>query len=150
VKDPEMIRKAKIYDIKRKITNRGIRKLISYFPSNINKALIACESNLELDLLPILEMDRSIQSYEEQPHKLSYYDDYKRRWYTPDFLLNQAGVETVVEVKPKDKIKKCMGKLKEVEIAYSLLGKRFIVITDLAIRKEPRLSNSKFIWARLF
>ena len=141
-----MIKHPQIIDEKRKVTNRGFRKVIHYFPSLINKKLIACESGLECDLLHLLELDRaSIQSYESQPHKLIYYDDTKQRHYTPDFLINQSDAEIIIEVKPIEKLSLHVKKLQAVEIAYTIMGKRFVVLTDAYIRKQPRLDNTKLI-----
>ena len=141
------IRHPKILNVERKITNRGIRKIIYFFPSLINKSLVSCESGLEWDLLHHLELDHSaIQSYKSQPHKLVYYDRRKRRSYTPDFLINQSDVDLVVEVKPAEKLKARQArKLQEVEIAYAMLGLRFVLITDAYIRKQPQLDNAKYI-----
>ena len=141
-----MIKNPVIEPVTRKVTNRGPRRVISFFPSLINKKLVVCESKLEADLLFIVELDRSVQSYRSQPHKLVYYDENIKRSYTPDFLVHRSGHETVVEVKPQDKLSKWQKKMNEVEIAYGILGYPFVLLTEKAIRRQPRLSNAKYLF----
>ena len=140
------IKHPEIKSQKRKITNRGCRKVIYFYPSLINKTLVPCESGLEWDMLNLLELDRaSIQSYDSQPHMLTYYDGTKKRSYTPDFLIKNSATEIILEVKPIKKLPLHIKKLQAVEIAYAKLGKRFILLTDEYIRKQPRLDNAKLI-----
>lgn len=133
-------------DSKRKLTNRGARKIIYHFPSLINKKLIDCESGLEWKLCHLFEMDHaSIQSYESQAHKLIYYADKKKRSYTPDFLVNRSGADLVVEVKPVNKLQYHLDKLQQVKTAYEIIGKHFVLLTDAYIEKQPRLDNARKI-----
>lgn len=130
-------------DSKRKLSNRGIRKIIYRFPSLINKKSIDCEFGLEWKLCHLFELDHaSIQSYESQAHKMTYCVDEKKRSYTPDFLVNRSGTEIVVEVKPEKKVPDHLQKLQHVKAAYKLLEMQFVLITDTYIEKQPRLDNA--------
>lgn len=77
-----------------------------YFSSYKNKRQINFESKLEHDFYLLLEFDETVKSYQEQPFKVYYiYQDKKRR-YTPDTLVNYIdSTQKIFEVKPMFKIK---------------------------------------------
>lgn len=89
---------------------RSIKKshiaVTGYFSSFKNKRQINFESKLEHDFYLLLEFDETIKSYQEQPFKVYYiYQDKKRR-YTPDTLVNYIdSTQKIFEVKPMFKIK---------------------------------------------
>lgn len=59
-----------------------------YFASYKNKTQIAFESVLERDFYMLLEFDKDVISYEEQPITINYkYKDGSKRKYTPDCLV---------------------------------------------------------------
>lgn len=77
-----------------------------YFSSYKNKRQINFESKLEHDFYLLLEFDETVKSYQEQPFKVYYiYQDKKRR-YTPDTLVNYIdSTQKIFEVKPMFKIR---------------------------------------------
>lgn len=86
---------------------------------------VCFESKLEKDFLTYMEFDDAVLDVEEQPFTLEYSDaSGKRRSYTPDFLVTwkTAGCGAnpriewppmVVEVKPREKLRKHWGEYRE-------------------------------------
>lgn len=132
----------------RKITNTGTLKNIGKFPSIKNKRAVWFESLIERDFLYLIEFDRDVLKYQEQPFKIKYSLNGKKRVYTPDFLIERKEKKQVIEIKPQSKVEK-----KEF-IQFSTFMKdffaeekhEFLVVTDLEIRIEPKFSNIKTLW----
>ena len=135
-----MIRNSSIEDVQRKISTWSTRH---YFPTKGH--MIVCESRLEKEYVELMQFDRSIQSLKSQAHKLVYYDEGKKSSYTPDFIIERKDGKEIIEVKHSKSLPKHKQKLLDVEIAYSLLGLRFLVLTEEFIRKQPRLANAQLI-----
>ena len=128
----------------RKISNRGGFKVIGKFPSFKLGRMVWYESQLERDFCYLLEFDRDVISYSEQPFKLDYTLNGKRRRYTPDFLVIRSSRNPlVIEVKPESKIRNTDFKNfeKAVKTELESEGKEFRTITCSQIQKEPRISN---------
>ncbi len=60
---------------------------VGYFKSYKNNKQLAFESILERDFFTLLEFDRNVVEYEEQPLKLKYMLKAKNTRYTPDVLV---------------------------------------------------------------
>lgn len=131
----------------RKITKAGGRKLVSKFPSVKLRRIVRCESPLERDYVYLLEFGRA-KFYEEQPLRIRYYLDGKRRRYTPDFLVTVGEKKLIVEVKLESvALKK---KYRTLFAIASQICRRegyvFVVVTEKMIRVQPRLSNIKKLY----
>lgn len=88
----------------RKIKKSHI-SVTGYFSSYKNKRQINFESKLEHDFYLLLEFDETVKSYQEQPFKVYYIFQDKKRRYTPDTLVNYTNdTQKVFEVKPIFKI----------------------------------------------
>jgi len=131
----------------RKITNAGGRKLVSKFPSIKMGRVIRCESPLERDYVYLLEHGKA-KFYEEQPLRIWYYLDGKKRRYTPDFLVERNNKKQIVEVKPVKVVVKA-----EYQALFHIIsqvcrqeGYEFVVVTDEMIRVQPRLRNIKILY----
>lgn len=72
----------------RKISSYG--KAVGRFSSFKMKDLIHWESSLERDYFFILEFDQQVIEYYEQPLKIEYIFENKKRTYTPDILVKRA------------------------------------------------------------
>jgi TnsA endonuclease N terminal len=131
----------------RKITNKGIRKVIGKFPSMKLKKTIWWESQLERDYIYLLEFDPDVISYQEQPFTILYNASNKSRHYTPDFLVERVDKSQVIEIKPEaHKTKeKNIFLFKSVAPIFTEEGYEFLVVTDTMIRVQPRLSNIKLL-----
>lgn len=128
--------------------NTGTLKNIGKFPSLKNKTTIWFESHLERDFIYLIEFDKKIVKYCEQPFKVNYHIDKKSHFYTPDFLLSQENKKQVIEVKPHSKTEKEEFKSFSNLITEYLAGQgyEYLVVTDQTIRIQPRLSNIKLLW----
>lgn len=132
----------------RKPKNSGTLKNIGKFPSLKNKKIVWFESLLERDFIYLIEFDKQIIRYEEQPFKIKYKLNQKSHSYTPDFLIERQNKKQIIEVKPQIKTEKeefivfssSMKKLLASE------GYEYLVVTDSTIRLQPKLSNIKLLW----
>ncbi|MFK7114663.1 TnsA endonuclease N-terminal domain-containing protein [Flavobacterium oreochromis] len=122
--------------------------------TKINKP-IQFESSLERDFIYLLEFDRKVSSYLEQPVEIIYTDSKgKKRKYTPDFIVtyhDKFKKTEIIEIKYESELLKKKGDLEEkFECARKYCienGFVFKVISDKYIRDEKHvlLKNFKFL-----
>lgn len=122
---------------------------------NINsvKQPIQFESSLERDFIFLLEFDRDIKQYLEQPLEIVYNDESgKQRKYIPDFIITYYDRPTeIIEIKYESTLKAVKEELQMKFLAAKKYcekrGFMFKVITDKYIRDEKRieLQNSLFL-----
>ncbi|MGB7923487.1 MAG: TnsA endonuclease N-terminal domain-containing protein [Pyrinomonadaceae bacterium] len=132
----------------RKITNKGTKKCIGKFPSVKAGRNIWYESTIERDFIYLLEFDPDVVLYKEQPFRVKYTFDGKRRSYVPDFFVQRGDKFQVIDNKPAGKAITAANKLR-YRIFKSIFreqGYEFIVATDLQIRVGPLLGNVKTFW----
>jgi hypothetical protein len=67
----------------RKVSNRG-GNIIGKFPSIKMRRMIAFESLLERDFIYLLDYDKDVEWFEEQPLTIEYQHEGKRRHCIPD------------------------------------------------------------------
>lgn len=121
-----------------------------YFASYKNKRQINFESKLEHDFYLLLEFDETVKNYIEQPFKVYYiYQDKKRR-YTPDTLVNYVdGTQKVFEVKPIFKIQNDIELQEKIELQKQKIKEEknleLCIFTDVNIDKIY-LNNIKIIY----
>jgi hypothetical protein len=121
------------------------------FPSRKNGRMVHHEGMLELDAIYLFESSPRIVRYREQPITIRYPDEAKLRRYTPDFeLVLTTGEQIYVEVKPTASLQhqKVRHKLSCIAEHMRRSDKVFVILTDDAIRQEPRLSNLCWLWHR--
>lgn len=133
---------------------RSIKKshiaVTGYFSSYKNKRQINFESKLEHDFYLLLEFDKTIKSYQEQPFKVYYiYQDKKRR-YTPDTLVNYIdSTQKIFEVKPMFKIKNDVELQEKIELQKQKIKEEknleLCIFTDVDIDKIY-INNIKIIY----
>lgn len=128
--------------------NTGTLKNIGKFPSLKNKSTIWFESHLERDFIYLIEFDKSVVRYQEQPFKIKYFLNGKQLLYTPDFFVERQDKKQVVEIKPQSKAEKSEFVHFSKVITNHLAEKdyEYFVITDSTIRLQPRLSNIQLLW----
>ena len=80
--------------------NSGTLKNIGKFPSLKNKSTVWFESHLEKDFIYLIEFDKSVIKYQEQPFKIKYFLNGKPCIYTPDFFIEKPNKKQVIEIKP--------------------------------------------------
>ncbi|HCF6118221.1 TPA: TnsA endonuclease N-terminal domain-containing protein [Pseudomonas aeruginosa] len=84
----------------RQIIRKGHRNFAHFFPSIKNGRSIGCESFLESEYCFLLEYDREVVCYHEQPHCFDWRDAEQKYRYTPDFLVHRRdGSCHLIEVK---------------------------------------------------
>lgn len=110
---------------------------------------IGFESTLERDFITLMAFDTSVVDIEEQPVRINYVADGKRRHYTPDFLITRKDESVqLVEVKPSDVLEReaeiLAVKFSAAENYAAEQSWRFNVVTEQDIR-IPRLENAKFL-----
>jgi hypothetical protein len=128
--------------------NSGTLKNIGKFPSLKNKSIVWYESHLERDFIYLIEFDRNVIRYQEQPFKINYFLNGKRRFYTPDFFVERQSKNQVVEIKPQSKVKnqEFIRFSNQMTNFFAEKGYEYLVITDSTIRLQPKLSNIKLFW----
>lgn len=136
------------------MSTREIKKshisVTGYFSSYKNKRQINFESKLEHDFYLLLEFDKTVKSYQEQPFKVYYtYQDKKRR-YTPDTLVNYVdGTQKVFEVKPIFKIQNDLELQEKIELQKQKIKEEknleLCIFTDANINKIY-MDNIKIIY----
>ncbi|WP_051513329.1 TnsA endonuclease N-terminal domain-containing protein [Skermanella stibiiresistens] len=101
------------------------------------------ESQLERDLVYLLEFDPAVVSYREQPVTVHYEDAGRLCRYTPDFLVQMAYGLHVIEVKPARIAEEPEWRdLFERMVAhFAKEGAKYEVLTERDIRRQPRLDN---------
>ena len=73
---------------------------VGYFKSYKNNKQLVFESILERDFFTLLEFDKDVVSYEEQPLKINYQLKARNTRYTPDVLvIYKNGSKKIFEVK---------------------------------------------------
>jgi hypothetical protein len=116
---------------------------------------IQFESSLEKDFIYLIEFDRKVSSYLEQPIVIPYIDSKgKNRKYIPDFVVNyydKFRKDEIIEIKYESEL---LQKKEELEEKFESARKYcinndlvFRVITDAYIRDEKHilLKNIKFL-----
>ncbi|AFQ42443.1 TnsA endonuclease N-terminal domain-containing protein [Desulfosporosinus meridiei] len=133
----------------RKIQNTSSKKHTGIFPSEKNGRLIEWESLLERDYIYLLEFDRGVKSYTEQPLTLKTKLNGKTYKYTPDVLVVRDNISMLIEVKPKNKLiklkedEKFRAKVTAANSYCKEQGYKFVIVTDEDIRTGELLNNVK-------
>jgi len=108
------------------------------FYSAKNARHIKCESHLEVLVARLLEFQRNVVGYSEQPPALFFRVGRRRRRLTPDFIVHRRrGGDCLVEVKPEELAQTPDLKAKFAAAAESAAarGYRFVVLTERAVGK---------------
>lgn len=96
-----------------------------------------------------VDVDQNIATYRNHPATFGYIDKYGRvRQYSPDkLLIRNDGQWIFVEIKPYVLWVKetWQAKLKYLQGLFHSIHCHFIVVLDIDIRREPRLSNLKLM-----
>jgi hypothetical protein len=136
----------------REVSHRG-GNMIGHFPSLKLRRMVAFESLIEQDCLYVLDYERDVAFYEEQPLTVDYVWEGKARHYTPDFHVERVQAHELIECKPHSKVdtEENQRKFAAARAWCQANGWIFRVITDQALRTGPRLANIKLLtrYARL-
>ena len=120
------------------------------FYSRKNRAMMLCESRLEVDALLQLEFDDNVLKYVTQPCSVTYQNRNPPQRYTPDVLVAyRDGTYKFVEVKPFDKSIKPKFDAKFLRLqSYFLeeIGHPLGLITDKEIRVGKSAANLRLLY----
>jgi hypothetical protein len=137
-----------MYKPARKIVNTRSKKNIGFFPSKKNERLVAFESLIERDYIYLLEYDRDVICYKEQPLEINYRDSNRLKRCYPDFEVQRKGRKQLVEVKPHAKLVKILhdettiNKFNAVALYCDANGySDFKIVTEKDIRKGNAFKN---------
>lgn len=145
--------------VQNKVRKIGLkyRSLSGRFYSVKNNTEVIFESSLERDMIMMMEIDKYIKYYHEQPVKISFTDRLgKRRSYTPDFLmffhdgLKSENIKPLlIEVKFREDLRQNFGKYKEkfrAAIDFCKINNyEFRIMTEIEIRTKF-LENAYFLY----
>lgn len=133
----------------RKVVTRSGKRFRGKFPSQKMNKMVHWESLLERDAIFHFEYHPLVVKYQEQPSIEFYYDQHgEQHRYIPDFLVTfKDDSELLVEIKYVCDLasKKARDKYKAVAQRFEEQGRRFRIMTELDIRREPLLSNLQHI-----
>ena len=132
----------------RTVSNRGRRNVVGYFPSLKMRRMVQFESTLERDLIYLLDFDRRVAAFEEQPLKIVYQHEGKTLSYTPDFLAEFAsGQKMLLECKPCRFMnsEENQRKFSAAQVWCARRGWQFRIVTDEQLRAGYRVQNVKLL-----
>lgn len=133
----------------RTISNAGDRRVIGLFPSLKNSQMVAWESQLERDLLYLLEYRRDIARYACQPRRFDIWVDGGSALYTPDVeAIDTDGVIHYLEVKPSSALTepRWRARLAGAREAIESADFGFGVFTELDLRPGHRAENLRKLY----
>ena len=134
-----------------------VRKIPRYGAGNKNLGKFASvktgrvhwyESLLEKDFMYLLDYDRDVSYWHEQPLRIRFTHGGKIHRYTPDLEVHRSAKKELIEVKPSRQVES--GKWDVLFRAASSICEeqdyQFLVVTEKIIRMQPRLDNIKLLW----
>jgi len=122
--------------------------LTGKFPSLKMGRMISYESTVERDFIYLLEYEKHVSEFEEQPVIIEYPYQGKKCHYTPDFYATIKTKGWVFECKPERFINTAENERKFEAADYwcSQQGWNFSVITSENIRAGSYLKNINYLW----
>lgn len=121
-------------------------RFVGKFPSLKLDKMVLWRTQLERDLLYLLEFDVDVISYRAQPFSIDYVCNGTLHYCIPAFLVERTNKSQVVEVKLEEQLKKGAEDYRSVAAVCSREGYEFLVFTESTIRSQPRLDNIKQLW----
>lgn len=82
----------------------AVRKNLGKFASVKTGRVAWYESLLEKDFMYLLDYDRDVSYWHEQPLRIRFSHGAKVHRYTPDLEVHRAAQKQLIEVKPKHKV----------------------------------------------
>lgn len=125
------------------------------FPSRKNARMVYHRGLLELDAIYLFESSPLVESYRERPVRVLYPDGGQLRGYTPPFeVVLRGGEKVLVELQYARSAQQVGAPQESVRshrrdrLAAHLLrsGTRWVTLTDLELRGQPRLAVLKDIY----
>ena len=112
-----------------------------------------CESTLESDMACLLDVDRTVRTFREQPVGPDWHDGYGWRNGTArDFWVETDLGNVLVEVKERSELAdpNVRVRLERMALSYRVQGISMVVRSEKTIRAEPRLENARILHGYAF
>lgn len=121
--------------------------MIGKFPSLKMARMVVYESTIERDFLYLLDFERDVTRFEEQPVTIEYRCDGQVLRYTPDFAVARADDTCLVECKPLALVDTAENQRKfhAATVWCAERGWRFQVVTDRELRAGHYLENVRLL-----
>ena len=123
--------------------------IVGSFPSLKLGRSVRYTSSLERDVLFVLEYERAVLRYQEQPFQIEMIlTDQKSHRYTPDYAIWMAESRVLVECKPLERLTESHSQ-QQIQIGSQWSAEHdwhFMVVTDADLRADNRLENLKLLW----
>ena len=122
------------------------------FPSRKNGRMMFAEGLLEAHAFYWLEAAIDVMEYREQPFTIRFPDGARLRRYTPDIEVTlHSGQRFVVEIKPQSSLQRAdvSAKIAIVREYFIQRNTTYQVWTDSVIRREPWLSNLRWLYSKV-
>jgi hypothetical protein len=131
----------------RRVVSRSNHRVTGKYPSWKAGRMLQWESHLERDAFILHDVDPSVQFFREQPARLTFHLQNVLHNHVPDLYVESNGNRILREIKyrndaEKPEIEARSQHLQQVLPQYGLF---YDVLLESEIRKEPRLSNAKFL-----
>jgi hypothetical protein len=126
----------------REVVTRGGMTSRFKVPSVLLARVVHVESVLERNFVFRLDQDLDVLDFGEQPFRLDYLLDGRRRHHFPDFIVRRRSVVQVVEIKYQSRLNDEL--LRRTGIFAALLAPariEYCVITDKEILQQPSFQN---------
>ena len=122
-------------------------KTLYKFPSLKLNRTVFCDSTLKVDFAYLLEFDRNVLTFQEQPAQIKFHKDGHLHDYAPDFLVTRPEVKQLVTVKWEKYANsyEYQGLFPYISKICKEQGFEFLVLTEESIRLQPRLSTIKLL-----
>lgn len=135
---------------------KNYRHLTGLVKNSKDDRMTGFESPLERDFYYLLDFDATVESYEEQPVRIHYEQDGRKRSYTPDALVvfrsgpggHPERPPELCEIKTREDIRQdwpdCKARYRAARRYAKKRGWRFKIVTEKEIR-GPYLDNVRFL-----
>lgn len=138
--DPEKFRA-------RKVVSRSNAGVTGKYPSLKAGRMVQWESRLELDAFMLYDSQIEVRSLREQPAKITFRFNGEERVHYPDLYVETDQGSGFVEIKEDKEAADPYVKARAeyLSAALTMQGYDYTLLTETEIRREPHLSNAKFL-----
>ncbi|ABE37264.1 hypothetical protein RPD_0024 [Rhodopseudomonas palustris BisB5] len=135
-------------DATRRVVTYRSGHFTGYVASRKSSTVVQYESILERDFIYLLETDRDVLWFSEQPAPLKFSDGIAHHTWTLDFEIERSSGRYLVEVKPLSKVKKY-----RLDVIYGFARaaakasgyQNLELWTDRELKALPRLPNAEIL-----
>lgn len=132
----------------RKVVSRSNSRSTIKYPSWKARRMVQCESKHELAACLILDTDVSVDSFQEQPCRISYQTPIRTFAHYPDFLVHKKdGKKELWEVKDESEVVKKDIRFRSAVMSCLLkeYGYQYHLVSSKELKENPRADNSRLL-----